>query len=213
MTKRTYKQACPLALAMDTIGERWTLLIVRELLTSPKRYGELMDNLPGMGTNLLAARLRDMEDNGLIEKTEMDGSASAYKLSDAGHRLESVVHSLIRWGLAQGLQASRDALHRASWDAIALKALLGRIEDLPLHCRVALVLDGKPFRIEVSEDGVNVLPGPSVNPDSEIHLNSSAANAISRGEVTIREAETSGFLTINGKKLIARRILKAMLII
>ena len=198
---------------MDTIGERWTLLVVRELLAGPRRHGELMDNLPGMGTNLLAARLRDMEDNGLIEKTETNGSASAYELTKAGRRLQPVVHSLIRWGLAQGLQAPRDALHRASWDAIALKALLGRIEDLPLHCRVSLVLDGKPFRIEVSEDGVNVLPGPSINPDSEIHMNSSAANAISRGEVTIREAETSGFLTINGKKLIARRVLKAMLMI
>ena len=211
MTKRTYKQACSLALALDVIGERWTLLIVRELLTGAKRYGELMDNLPGMGTNLLAARLKDMEEQDLIERVEIDGGASAYELTGSGRGLESVVHSLIRWGMAQGLQAPRDALHRASWDAVAIKALLGRIDDLPLHCRVALVLDGKPFKIEVTEDGIGVMPGPTINPESEIHINSSAANAISRGEVTIKEAEHSGFLTINGKKLVARRILKAML--
>ena len=68
MSKRRYGQYCSLARALDVVGERWTLLIIRELLNGPRRYQEMLDNLPGIGTNLLAARLRDLGDAGIVRK-------------------------------------------------------------------------------------------------------------------------------------------------
>ena len=83
MPKRSYQQNCALAYALDLLGERWTLLIVRELLIGPRRYGELLDNLTGIGTNLLADRLRELQAQGLIEK-----HGQRYELSEPGRLIE-----------------------------------------------------------------------------------------------------------------------------
>ncbi len=98
---RSYNQFCPLARAMDILGERWTLLIVRELLSGPKRFKDLQDGMQGVGANLLSTRLKDMEANGLVFKYKLPppGVAAVYELTEKGKELDSVVLSLIRWGI------------------------------------------------------------------------------------------------------------------
>ena len=91
---RSYDQYCALAKALDVVGDRWTLLIVRELLVRPCRYSELQDGLAGIATNLLAERLRQLEGAGVIDR-EGDGR---YELTDRGRRLGTAVHELVRWG-------------------------------------------------------------------------------------------------------------------
>ncbi len=95
-TKRSYDQNCALAIALDRVGERWTLLIVRELLIKPRRYGELLANLSGMGTNLLANRLQQLQEDGLIEKLAPEGGHATYRLTADGWLLEEVVAAMIR---------------------------------------------------------------------------------------------------------------------
>src|SRR3954453_16256912 len=97
---RTYDDACGIARALDVVGERWALLVVRELVLGPKRFGQLHRGLPGMSPNVLSQRLRELEDAGVVEKHELDPPASVvvYGLTDRGRELEPVLHALGRWG-------------------------------------------------------------------------------------------------------------------
>src|SRR3712207_3261653 len=101
MSGRSYDQFCGLAKALDVLGERWTLLVVRELLLGPKRYSDLLEGLPGIGTNLLAARLKALEASGLVGRRRLPPPAASnvYELTERGRALEPAIFELIRWGL------------------------------------------------------------------------------------------------------------------
>lgn len=98
---RSYNQYCLLARTLDVLGERWTLLIVRELLSGPKRFTDLQDALGGIGTNLLSSRLKQMEHNSLIYRTKLPppGVAFVYELTEQGRKLDETLLTLIRWGI------------------------------------------------------------------------------------------------------------------
>jgi DNA-binding HxlR family transcriptional regulator len=154
MMKRSHKQNCSLAFAADILSERWTLLVVRELLLKPRRYGELLNNLEGMGTNLLASRLKEMVALELLEK-----KANRYQLTKLGQGLEPSVLSLIRWGL--NLSSSRTSpsyLHRNEWDILAMKALFNKLSSVAGTIRLQLDIpeetNDKPLSawIEISGD-------------------------------------------------------------
>src|SRR6476620_8574344 len=99
MPRRSYDQYCGLARALDVVGERWTLLVIRNLLLGPQRYSDLLRGLPGITTNLLAKRLKEMEVLGLIERTQSPGGEASYgyRLTARGAGLEPVIHALSRW--------------------------------------------------------------------------------------------------------------------
>jgi DNA-binding HxlR family transcriptional regulator len=115
MTARTYGLYDPLAQALDDAGDRWALLVVRELLDGPRRYGELQQRLPGLSTARLADRLRELRDAGLIEE--------GYALTEQGQRLASAIHALTRFGLARLRPLAGTAtVYRPSFAAYALRA-------------------------------------------------------------------------------------------
>ncbi|HWL34282.1 MAG TPA: helix-turn-helix domain-containing protein [Gaiellaceae bacterium] len=97
---KSYGHYCPIAHSLGLVGERWTLLVVRELLHGPKRYTDLADQLPGIGTNILAIRLKELEAGGLIEKKKLPPpfSSTVYELTPAGRELRPVLHELARFG-------------------------------------------------------------------------------------------------------------------
>ena len=99
MSKR-YDQYCPIACSLSLVGERWTLLVVRELMYGPKRYTDLAEHLPGIGTNILAARLKELEASGLVEKKRLPPPAAStvYELTATGRELRPVLHELARFG-------------------------------------------------------------------------------------------------------------------
>src|ERR671926_664409 len=94
-------QYCPMAHALSLVGERWSLLIVRELMHGPKRYTDLAANLPGIGTNILAARLRDLEEAGVLTKRRLPPPAASqdYELTEYGRALRPVMRELAIWGI------------------------------------------------------------------------------------------------------------------
>ena len=101
-TKRSYQQNCPIALGLDTLGERWTLLILRELIGGARRYGDLRGQLPGIATNLLADRLRELEEVGLVVREELPPpiARTVYTLSDEGWRkVPPVIQAIATFGL------------------------------------------------------------------------------------------------------------------
>ncbi len=97
---KSYDQYCPIAHALGAVGERWTLLVVRDLMSGPKRYTDLAASLPRIGTNILAARLKELEERGLVEKRKLPPPAAStvYQLTPYGQDLRPVLHELARWG-------------------------------------------------------------------------------------------------------------------
>ena len=141
MAKRSYKQNCALAQATDVIGERWSLLLVRDLLVGPKRFGELQQSLRGIGTNLLSSRLRELEAAGIIERPDGREFRHHYGLTEAGKALEAAVLSLVRWGLVYGPKNQKDYHHQDGWDLLALKALFQAKRAGDLSVRVQFKTD------------------------------------------------------------------------
>jgi DNA-binding HxlR family transcriptional regulator len=122
---RSYSQYCPIAHALDLVGERWALLIVRELINGPLRYTDLAERLSGIGTNILAARLRDLEAGGILRKRRLPPPAASqvYELTEHGAGLEHVLHSLARWGArTMGPPGEGDELY-PGWLENALRAM------------------------------------------------------------------------------------------
>jgi len=183
MAKRSYKQNCALAQASDVIGERWSMLLVRDLLVGPRRFNELGRSLKGIGTNLLAARLKELEAAGIIERRQNDGGAHLYALTEPGQALEPALLALVRWGLTYGPENQKGFHHRDDWDLLALKALFqaDQVDDLSVcvqfrteafeawmaidHQQVAMELGETP-RPDVTVDGTikDLFTGPK-SPD------------------------------------------------
>src|SRR5918996_6069728 len=110
-TMRSYGQYCALARGLDLVGDRWVLLIVRELLGGPRRYGELAHGLPGIATNLLAERLRTMQANGLVARTDDD----RYELTERGDGLREVVLAIVRWAAPLMGRIAEEETYRSHW--------------------------------------------------------------------------------------------------
>jgi DNA-binding HxlR family transcriptional regulator len=121
----TYQQFCAVAAALDVVGDRWTLLVVRELLAGPRRYGELILGLPGVATNLLADRLRRLEAAGLVgQEPGADARTRVYRLTERGAELDGVVGALARFGLGLLPDEVDGLAFRADWLATAIRFLL-----------------------------------------------------------------------------------------
>src|ERR671933_2557575 len=124
MTSRSYDQFCGVARALDLVGERCALLIVRDLILGPKRFTDLRRGLPGIGTNVLAARLKELERAGVVRRRTLPPPAASavYELTDYGRELEEILLAFGRWGArTMGQRDPRYAL-RSEWLALALKA-------------------------------------------------------------------------------------------
>src|SRR3954454_19860383 len=124
MGKR-YEQYCPVAHALDVVGDRWALLVIRELTQGPKRYTDLADGLPGIGTNILAARLRDLERGGVVAKRTLPPPAASrvYELTEYGRALKPAIRELALWGARTLGPPNADELF-PGWLANALDVVL-----------------------------------------------------------------------------------------
>ena len=161
MSKRSYEQTCGLAKALDIVGERWTLLVVRNLLLGPLRYSDLLRGLPGITTNLLAKRLKEMEDHGLIERVRTAGEGGqAYRLTEIGRALEPAVHALGRWGWQRMTFAPGE--HRSlEWLLVALR----RRYRGGVAMTAELVADEVPYTFRLSDSSADVSRGAASGAD------------------------------------------------
>ena len=166
---RTYDQYCPAARALDVVGDRWTLLIVRELLNrGAARYTDLKDGLPGIATNLLADRLRELEENGIItrEAAPPPIATTLFRLTPRGEALKPVLTSLGLWGMPLLEEASEDAAFRSHWLVVPLEFRLSDHTPARPPVTVELRTGDHPMVIETVEGAVRVRPGTAENPDA-----------------------------------------------
>jgi DNA-binding HxlR family transcriptional regulator len=165
--KRRYDRYCPMAHALDLIGERWALLVVLELMHGVKRYSDLAEALPGIGTNILAARLRDLEAHGIVTRRTLPPPAASrvYDLTDYGRELKPVMRELALWGARSlGPPTDEDQLFEG-WIANAVDCVLAPIAP-PGHFEfragddVASLIDGTAQAGAVGEPDVVVSGTP-----------------------------------------------------
>ena len=161
--RKRYDQYCPIAHALDLVGERWALLIVRELMHGPKRYTDLAEHLPGIGTNILAARLRDLEASGVVTKRKLPPPAASrvYELTEYGRALRPVMRELALWGARSVGPPTDDDELFPGWLENALDTVLapvappGRFE-FRVGDEVASLVDGEARPGSVEEPDVIV---------------------------------------------------------
>ena len=177
-TPQTYGDACRLALALDLIGKRWALLVVRELLLGPKRFSDLRRGLPNASSNILAERLRELEDGGVIRRTTLPPpvAAKVYELTEWGQELEDVVTRLGAWGARS---PSPPACRAIGTDSIvlALRSLFdpALAEGLSTSCDLAV--GGEHFRVEVGGGRIELCRDGEGDAEAAIEADSAATLA------------------------------------
>jgi DNA-binding HxlR family transcriptional regulator len=154
---RDYGQYCGLARALDVVGDRWNLLIVRELLIGPARYGELRDGLSGIATNLLTDRLRDLETAGVVERRlSDDANAITYVLTPWGAQLREPINALIRWSTPLMIRGPEGDEFRADGLLVALPALFAGRIPTDQSVAVGITVDGVTVQLRATDSGIAV---------------------------------------------------------
>jgi DNA-binding HxlR family transcriptional regulator len=194
--RRCYDQFCGIARALDLVSERWTLLIVRNLMLGPRRYSDLMAELPGITTNLLAARLKTMEADGLITRTE--GPPAGYQLTALGAALEPVVIELGRWGANFMDQPRRADTVNPGWGMLSLKRRYRGGLNAVVEFRLRLHAGERRFELAFEEHHLHVKEREAVRPRLVITAPLEAFQAWLFKGVPAADLQRGGTLTVEG---------------
>ncbi len=210
MAKR-YDQYCPIAHALCAIGERWSLLVVRELLEGPKRYTDLADGLPGVSTNILAARLRDLESSGVLQKRKLPPPAAStvYELTDYGMQLEEVVYAMARWGVRTlGPPGPEDELE-PDWALNAFPALFNPTAAEGMSGRYVLKIEGNDYTVLLTDGRVSVEMGAAADADFAATFDMETMFGLASGELPPAEAVAQGTVELDGDVATLERFFEA----
>lgn len=190
---KRYGQYCPVAHALDQVGDRWELLVVRELMLGQRRYTDLAEALPGIGSNILASRLRDLENVGIVRKTKLPPplAVTVYELTDHGRELEPVLRSLARWG-ARTLGAP-DPSDCWSMYAVHVRFRPEAAVDGTYEIRF---VGGETISMEVTDGTLVARKLPATAPDLVVEAHPEALHALVQGTVSMSAALADGRVTI-----------------
>ena len=197
MSKR-YDQYCPVCHALGLVGERWALLVVRELLHGPKRYTDLLEGMPGIGTNILAARLRELEAAGVIQKRKLPPPAAStvYELTEYGRQLEEPLYALARWGARTlGPPGKGDELAQ-DWGLDAFAALLDREAARGVTETYVLRLPDETYSVQLVDGKLHVATEVVDDPDLDAELSMETLYGLAAGGLDPREAVDQGLVRL-----------------
>lgn len=209
VNQKSYGQFCGFARALEVVGDRWSLMIVRDLLVGPKRFSDLHDGLPGIPTNILTARLKQLEAGAVVERRPLPRPPGgvAYTLTARGRELEDSVVSIGRWG-AQMLDAPRpDEIVTTDSIAMALRTTFRPESAGTARARIELHVGDIVVNAVVDDARVTVGRGALEKPDLVIFA-SPAIKALMAGEMTPRQALASGEIHIAGSRRLFDRFAK-----
>lgn len=208
---RSYGDPCGIARALDVIGERWAILVVRELLLGPKRFTDLRAGLPRLGPDVLSQRLRELEQAGVVERDQLPPPAGSrvYRLTGWGRELEPVVLGLGRWGSSAPFPAGDevlgvDALMLAlktlyDWDGARAGGLIGDTYEVRLA--------GQPFAVRLTDGQLDVSHGAALEPIATIEADPATLQAVLWHDRRLDDALSTGELAIGGDRSAAERLL------
>lgn len=208
MAKRTFGQYCPIARALDVVGERWSLLIVRELFLGPKRYTDLREALPGMWTNLLAERLRELEAAGVIERMELPPPAArtVYRLTERGRELEPVLLGLGRWGIPLLSGRTKDGPPVSTSVLLGLRAFFRPAAAAKVEERYEVRVGGEAFSAIVQRGRLELRSGAPDSPAATLYGEPAGLLDIRLGRVDVKTAIKRGVLRFEGPAAGVRRL-------
>lgn len=206
-TTRTYGDGCAIARALDVVGERWALLVVRELLLGPKRYTDLRRGLPNASPNVLSERLRELERAGVVRRRTLPPPAGSriYELTDWGLGLEEIVMALGHW--AGGAPGPPGDAPVASADSVIL-ALRARFDPgaaRGLHASYELRLGDDRFHIDVAGDELTAARGDDPGADVTIDTDPDTLGSVLWGDLSLTDAQRSGALRSEGDEATVER--------
>ena len=153
---RRYRLLCPIARALDHVGDRWTLLILRDLHAGPARFGDLQSGLTGIASNLLTDRLRQLQADGLVARVDTDLGVTAYELTELGRRTDRLLFELAAFGAHLDRDDELNPPGNLRHLAVTLQVAAQRIVPPDLELRVGLVVDDEPFAVRVGRGAVDV---------------------------------------------------------
>lgn len=205
---RSYRQYCSVAKALDVVGDRWTLLIVRELtIRGACRYTDLRNGLPGIATNLLADRLRDLEQAGIVrrEAAPPPVATTVFQLTADGQELEPVLTALGRWGVRFMVEPAGDETFLSHWLAFPVAQFLQDTEPDGPPLAIELRTGGQPAVIEVADGQIRTRLGSAPSPDLVLSGPPRLILGLIAGKLTVAEARKRG-LRISGDASTLRRL-------
>lgn len=205
---RSYDDGCAAAHALDLVGERWALLVVRELLLGPKRFTDLRAGLPGASPNVLSQRLRELEGVGVVRRRKLPPPAASrvYELTDWGLELEPVIVQLGRWG-ARSPSKPRDAGLGVDSLILSFRTMFDERAADGLTAGYELRLGEDRFRAEVAEGQFEIVRGSADLPDAIIETSSATLAALVYEGRPLSEALSSGDLKLEGDRSAVERFL------
>jgi DNA-binding HxlR family transcriptional regulator len=206
--KRTYGEACGIPRALDRVGERWALMIVRELLLGPKRFTDLRAGLPHVGPDVLAQRLRDLEQSGLVRRGTLPPPAGSriYELTERGRELEPVVIALGRFGSVAPFPPG-DAGIGVDAVVIALKSLFAPAAAESMAASYELRLGEQRFRLGVADGRIEIARGSAPAPDATLETDPGTLASVLWHGRKLDEARRAGDLAIAGDRTAVTRLL------
>jgi DNA-binding HxlR family transcriptional regulator len=208
-TARTYNEACGIPRALDRIGERWALMVVRELVLGPKRFTDIKNGLPHASPNVLAQRLKELEQSGVVRKRKLPPPAAVqvYELTEWGAQLEVVLKELGRWGARAPMAPEGTGM---SFDAhlLSLSTLFDPAKAGDFHTRLELRLGDETFRAEVAGGELGIERGRMLEPDAVIASEHPLpVLMVSHGRKTLEEAIRLGDVSVEGDREAVERFL------
>lgn len=209
-TKRSYGDACRFAYALDLIGERWALLVVRELLLGPKRFTDLRRGLPNASPNILSERLRELEQSGVVHRRKLPPPAGSqvYELTEWGFELEPIVTKLGAWGARSPVPPEQREIGADSI-VLALRSLFDPEAAGELAASYELHVGGERFSVEVAAGEVALGRGPLADPAATIEIDEAATlAAILTGQLPLEQAIESGAAGVAGAGKEVQRFLR-----
>jgi DNA-binding HxlR family transcriptional regulator len=197
---RPYIQYCPVAHSLELVGERWSLLIVRDLLKGPKRYSDLIAGLPGLGTNILAARLKELEEGHVIQQRRLPAPANCnvYELTEYGADLEEVIQALGRWGFRSLGPPPADCPMPEGWLVQGSRTMFDPdragdlVESYEVRCGDEIAT------IRIDNGTIESDPGGCVDVDAVIELDPGTLFALASGEMEPKDAIAHGLARVQG---------------
>jgi DNA-binding HxlR family transcriptional regulator len=198
--RRDYGQFCGLAGGLNVIGERWTLLIVRELLIAPARFTLLLENLPGVGPNVLTERLRMLLEHGVVEQLPVEGDSRGrmYRLSARSEELRGPVLALARWGMGFLTEDAAGKTVRDEWGFLALQSMIDHDSIPDVDETYEFRVGDSTFTIDVRDGVLSFVPGPVPAPDLVISCAADVFVRIGARLLTPFDAIVTGDVKVDG---------------
>ena len=208
MPGHRYHQYCALARALDVVGDRWTLLIVRELVPGPRRFTDLVDGLPGISRKLLTERLRELEGDGIVARKELPPPAArqVYELTDEGRDLTAAMVPLLGWGARRLGDRRSGESFRGRWAAVGLAALADLEAARGVSETYQYLVGGSAFHFTVDDGSIQLHDGRAEDPAVTLTTDADTWADIIAGRTTESSAASTGALTVAGDRQAAKRL-------